>query len=144
MCRAHAGVRHLLSGLLQEEGVVAVVDMEAGLEHLSRGTERGVDVLLAVFEPYYKALEIGRRAVELAAELGIPRVLGVANKVRDETDAEAIRAYTGRHGIEMLGEIPWDEEIRRSDLAGRAPIETPEAPAVRAIGGLADRLGYEA
>lgn len=133
-----------MNGLLQEEDVVAVVDMEAGLEHLSRGTEQGVDLLLVVFEPYYKALEIGRRAVELGLELGVSKVLGVANKVRDEVDGEAIEDYASRHAIEILGTIPWDETVRKLDLAGRAPFDSPDTPAVQAIADLATSLGFRA
>ncbi len=142
MCRAHAGVRHLLSSLLGEEGVVTVVDMEAGLEHLSRGTERGVDTLLLVLEPYYKALETARRGAELGRELGIPQVLGVANKLRDDGDRGAVREYAARHGLPLLGEIPFDEQVLAADQAGRPPIDTPEAPAVQAIATLAVSLGF--
>ena len=59
--------------------MVTVVDMEAGLEHLSRGTDRHVDTLLVVAEPYFKALETARRCVELGRELNIPRIAAVAN-----------------------------------------------------------------
>ena len=54
MCGAHAAVRRLLGGV-HEPNVITVIDMEAGLEHLSRGTDRHVDTLLVVAEPYIKA-----------------------------------------------------------------------------------------
>lgn len=142
MCRAHAGVRHLTSSLLAEDDVVVVVDMEAGLEHLSRGTERGVDLLLVMLEPYYKGLETARRAAELGRELGIPRVEGVANKLRDDTDRDAVRGYAERHGIEIAVEVPFDDRVRRADLSGTAPIDDGGGPAVAAVGSLAERLGF--
>ena len=43
---------------------MTIVDMEAGVEHLSRGTGRYVDTLLVTLEPYYKALETSRRCAE--------------------------------------------------------------------------------
>lgn len=142
MCRAHAGVRHLVSSLLGEEDVVAVVDMEAGLEHLSRGTERGVDTLLVVLEPYYKALETGRRAAELGAELGIGRVVAVANKLRDETDRAAVLEFADRYELPVVAEIPYDDQVRQADLRGVAPIDGPHTgPAVAAIRELARTLG---
>ncbi len=141
MCGGHARVRHLLSGILQEEGVVTVVDMEAGLEHLSRGTDRHVDTLLVVAEPYFKALETARRCVELARELKIPRVAAIANKFRSESDLEAVRKYTASHNIQMMGEVPYDETIQDADLAGAAPELRNGNSAVAAIGKIADELG---
>jgi CO dehydrogenase maturation factor len=120
MCSAHAAVRHLL-GEMQEPDVITVIDMEAGLEHLSRGTDRNVDVLLAVAEPYFKALETARRCVELGRELKIPRVSAVANKFRSESELEAVCKYAAAHNIEVLAEIPYDEKIQTADLAGTAP-----------------------
>src|SRR5262249_58358165 len=106
MCSAHAAVRHLL-GEFHEPNVIAVIDMEAGLEHLSRGTDRNADVLLAVAEPYFKSLETARRCVELARELKIPRVAAVANKFRGKSELETVRKYAARHNIEVLAEIPY-------------------------------------
>ncbi|MBA3762069.1 MAG: AAA family ATPase [Chthoniobacterales bacterium] len=139
-CGGHARVRHLLSGILKEEGVVTVVDMEAGLEHLSRGTDRHVDLLLLVTEPYFKALETARRAAELARELGIPRIAAVANKFRSKEDLAAIRNYAEKHGLELVGEIPYDEEIQRADLAAEAPRLQGEHAAVSAVRKMIDGL----
>lgn len=140
MCGAHAAVRHLLGGMMQAEHPVTIVDMEAGLEHLSRGTGRHVDTLVVVLEPYYKALEIGRRAAELGKELGVSRVLAVANKLRDADDAAAVREYARANNLPIAGEIPLDDDIRKGDLAGRAPIDLAGSPAVDAIKLLASRL----
>lgn len=139
-CGGHARVRHLLSGILKEEGVVTVVDMEAGLEHLSRGTDRHVDMLLVVTEPYFKALETARRCAELARELGIPRIATVANKYRSSADLAAIRSYAEKHGLELVGEIPYDEEIQRADLAAEAPKLDSEHAAVSAVRKMIEQL----
>jgi CO dehydrogenase maturation factor len=136
-------VRQLLAGMLGEERVTTVVDMEAGLEHLSRGTDRHVDTLLVVLEPYYKALETARRCAELGRELGIGRVLGVANKLRGPDDTAAVRDYAAAHGLRLAGEVPFDEGVYQAELAGRAPPASPEAPAARAVAGLADALQGE-
>ncbi len=126
--------------MMQAEHPVTIVDMEAGLEHLSRGTGRHVHTLVVVLEPYYKALEIGRRAAELGRELGVPRVLAVANKLRDPDDVAAVREYARANGLPIAGEIPLDDAIRKGDLAGRAPIELQESAAIAAIGRLAAQL----
>ncbi|MEO5722138.1 MAG: AAA family ATPase [Chthoniobacterales bacterium] len=139
-CGGHARVRHFLSGILKEEGVVTVVDMEAGLEHLSRGTDRYVDMLLVVTEPYFKALETARRCTELARELGIPRIVAVANKYRSNDELVAIRNYAEKHGLELVGEIPYDEEIQSADVAARAPALEGTHAGVGAVREMGERL----
>lgn len=120
--------------------MVTVVDLEAGLEHLSRGTGRHVDTLIVTLEPYYKSLETSRRCAELGREIGISRVVAVANKTRDEPDRSAVRDFAGRHGMALVGEIPMDDRLRKADLAGRAPIDEAGSPAVAAIEALAAAL----
>lgn len=120
---------------------VTVLDMEASIEHLTRGTVRNVDALLVVTEPYYRSLETAGRTVPLARELGLERVWVLANKVRDERDEAAIREYCTRHGFELLGVVPFDDAVAEADRLGRALIDfLPTAPAVQAIETLADRL----
>lgn len=111
-----------------------VVDMEAGVEHLSRGTVRHVDRLLVVIEPYFRSLETGKRTVELGRELGIPRVEIVANKVRDDADREAIRTFCAARGFEIVTEVPYDDALRDAERSGAAPLDfDPDMPAIRAL-----------
>jgi CO dehydrogenase maturation factor len=136
-------VRHLVGAMLdadQDSRAVTILDMEAGLEHLSRGTARYVDTLVVTLEPYFKALETARRCAELGREIGIRRVVAVANKTRDEGDRIAIRDYAARHGLSLIGDIPFDEVIRKAEIAGDPPMQHPDAPAVRAIADLTGRL----
>lgn len=117
--------------------------MEAGVEHFSRGTARHVDTLIVTLEPYFKSLETSRRSAELAREIGIARIVAVANKVRDDEDRQAIREFAARHGLPLAGEIPIDDQLRKADLAGRAPMDDVGSPAVAAITALAERLDGE-
>ncbi len=118
-----------------------VLDLEAGLEHMSRGTPRYVDTLVAVVEPYFRSLETGRRVVDLARELEVPAVHAVANKVRNEADQEAIRAFCEGHGIDLIATVPYDDGLIEAERAGRAPVDfDPDSEAVTAIRGLAERL----
>jgi CO dehydrogenase maturation factor len=141
MCGAHAAVRHLL-GEVHEPDVITIIDMEAGLEHLSRGTDRHVDVLLAVAEPYFKALETARRCVELGRELKIPRVAAVANKFRSAGDLQAVRKYATTHEIPLLGEVPYEEKIQNADLSGAALALGEPNAAVTAVERIALELGF--
>jgi CO dehydrogenase maturation factor len=140
MCAAHATVRGLLHDVTEQAGTV-LIDMEAGLEHLSRGTPRYVDTLLLVAEPYFKSMETVARSKTMAEELGIPRILAVPNKVRGPRDAEAMRSFFAHVGLPFTVFIPADEMILEADRLGRAPLDHDAAsPAVAEIAGLADAL----
>jgi CO dehydrogenase maturation factor len=147
MCGAHATVRGLLGELVARSPTErdVIVDMEAGLEHLSRGTGRHVSRFLAVVEPYYRSMETARRIAELARELGIGAVHAVANKVRDEGDRAAIREFCAAHGLALIGEVPYDPTLADAERAATPPIEyAPSAPSVAAVSELARTLLAEA
>jgi CO dehydrogenase maturation factor len=143
MCGAHATVRGLLGELVARSanGRDIIVDMEAGLEHLSRGTGKHVSRFLAVVEPYYRSMETARRIAELAAELGIAEVQAVANKVRDADDRKAIGEFCAAHSLPVIAEIPYDATLVASERSGLPPIDAnPSAPAVEAVRRLASVL----
>ena len=140
MCAAHATVRGLMRDVTEQSGPV-VIDMEAGLEHLSRGTPRYVDTLLLVAEPYFKSMETAARSKSMAEQLGISRILAVPNKVRGPQDEEAMRSFLARAGFPLLGMIPADGAILEADRRGQSPMDYDAAsPAVVAITKLADAL----
>ncbi|MDQ4131423.1 MAG: hypothetical protein M3133_10635 [Actinomycetota bacterium] len=139
LCGAHATVSAVLDDLGCHPGLLTIVDLEASPEHLSRGTARHVDALLLVTEPYYRSLETVRRLASLAAELPIPRVAVVANKVRSPADAEAVMEFCDRHGIAFAGAVPWSDEVVRADLDGVPAIHRAD-DVVAAIAALAARL----
>lgn len=118
-----------------------IVDLEAGLEHLSRGTARHVGTLLVVGEPYFKSLETARRSFALARDLGIPDVRMVANKVRAPRDEDTVRDFADRHALPLAAVVPYDEAVVAADERGVALIEhQPSAPSVAVIRRLADEL----
>ena len=117
-----------------------VLDMEAGVEHLSRGTVRSADTLLVVAEPYYKSLETAARVVALGKELGISRVFTVANKVRT-ADQASILKFADNHALNLIAEIGHDESVCEADRLGIAPFDhDADSVLVRAVDQLADRL----
>lgn len=143
MCSAHATVRGLLGELVarSRNDRHVIVDMEAGLEHLSRGTGKHVSRLVAVLEPYYRSMETARHVNALAVELGIGDVVVVANKVRDAGDREAIAEFCRVHGMRLVAEIPYDPALAEAERGGGAPIDTaPRSSAVEAIAALAAQL----
>lgn len=134
LCSAHAVVSALLGELGERPEILTVIDLEASPEHLSRGTTRHADVLLLVAEPYYRALEAVRRMAVLAGELPIRRVAVIANKVRSPEDTEAIAAFCCRHDLDLVGSVPWNDDVLGADRAGRSLLDhAPGSAAVRAV-----------
>jgi CO dehydrogenase maturation factor len=131
----------MLSQLIEQANQFTIVDMEASVEHMSRGTVRHVDQMLVVTEPYYRSLETAARLYPLAQELGIKQVYVVANKVRDSRDEEAIRRYCAEHEMELIAVLPFDEGVLGADQAGRPILEEgPESAYVQEVQRLAARL----
>jgi CO dehydrogenase maturation factor len=143
MCGAHATVRGFLGELVarRPESYDVIVDMEAGLEHLSRGTGKHVSRFLAVVEPYHRSMETARRIAELAGELGITDVRAGTNKIRDDADRRAVTDFCVARGLRVIAELPYDEMLLEAERAGRPPVDAAASgPAVSAIGRLADDL----
>lgn len=147
MCRAHATVRGVLGELMAgsaDGGRMVIVDMEAGLEHLSRATARHVDVLVTVVEPYFRAMEAAKRIVELARELEIGRIEVAANKVRGDDDLEILRQFAAANELELDVVVPFDDAFIEAERAGTPPLDhAPDAPGVRAIAGWSRRFSGE-
>lgn len=141
MCGTHAAVRGILKELMAHDGGVTLTDMEAGIEHLSRATISDTDILLVVVEPFYKSIYTAEKVVALARELSIPRIVGVANKIRTDADRSAITAACTRWGVEVIAEVPFDESLRNAEQSYRSPMDfAAGSPAVEAVRRLADWL----
>ena len=141
MCGAHAAVRSLVAEMVGGNDRPTVVDIEAGLEHLSRGTASGVDTLLVIVEPYFKSMETAARVSELGHELGIGKVFGVANKVSSSDEERDLRAFCGARGLGILGVVPQDELVRTAERRGVGPLDiAASGPAIESIGKLAQAL----
>ena len=140
MCGSHRAVRGLIAELTNF-GEHTITDMEAGLEHLKRGTARHVDMMLIAAEPYYRSLEAASRTHELAAELAIPFIRVVANKVRTDQDRRAIETYCAKHEMDIIGVVPHDEALVEAEREGKAPYDfAPDAPSVKAIRAIAEEI----
>ncbi len=114
-CPENAFLRQLLAHLILERDEIVVADMEAGIEHLGRGTGEGVDALLIVVEADQRSIKTKFRIQELAQDIGIETVLPLCNKVRDEEEKEFLR-NTLRE--KPLGFIPYSQGIRKSSRQG--------------------------
>jgi len=98
-----------------------VVDMEAGLEHLGRGTAQGVDLMLIVVEPSRRAVETAASIRRMAEEIGVQRLAVFGNKtVGSEDEAFLERAFSGE---DYLGALPFDQTVKRSDYDDRPLVD---------------------
>jgi CO dehydrogenase maturation factor len=110
-------VRHVV--LSRDEAVV--LDMEAGLEHLGRGTAMSVDRLVVVVEPGRRSIETANQIRRLAGDIGIKRLVFVGNKIRSDKDKKFLLEQMP--DFEFLGFIPFQSEIIEADLEGAPPYK---------------------
>lgn len=116
-----------------------VADFEAGIGTLTRmGDQPIVDVILVVVEPTVKSIEVGMRAVAIATDKSLGRVIVVANRIRDEEAKATIAGAFG--GIETVL-VPDDDAVAVAERDGVAPLDVaPDSAAVRVLVELAERL----
>lgn len=141
MCPANALLRALLGHLLIQERELVVMDMEAGLEHLGRGVAKGFEELLNVVEPSAQSVVTALRIRKLALDLGVQRMLIVANKVRNEGDECFLKNALKPMGMPLFAVIPFDDMVAEADMKRVAPIDyAPSCPAVKAVENMAEAL----
>ena len=91
VCPEHVILKRLISHLVIMSDDVVIMDMEAGLEHLGRGTAENMDQFVVVIEPGARSVQTYKKVKTLATDLGVKQVRVVANKVRGPEDEEYIR-----------------------------------------------------
>ena len=121
-CPENAMLKALVTHLLLDRDEVVILDMEAGIEHLGRGTAQAVDRLLVVVEPGRRSIDTAHTVRRLASDIGLTRLGAVANKVRGPRDEAFLRDKMA--GFEILGFIPYSEKIVESDISLRAPYDS--------------------
>jgi CO dehydrogenase maturation factor len=116
-CPEGALLQALLSHLLLQRDEVVIMDMEAGIEHLSRGTTKAVDKLIIVVEPGRRSIETAQTILKLGHDLGVEGIAAVGNKIRSNLDREFIQ--NSLPGIDILGYISYNPAITEADLADK-------------------------
>lgn len=115
-CPENVLLRRLLRHIVVERDEVVIVDMEAGIEHLTRGTAGAVDAFIVVVEPGQRSIQTANTVKEMAKGLGVKKVLVVANKVRSEADLNFLK--DNLNGMELIGSIKFDHSIMEADIRG--------------------------
>ena len=124
VCPEHVMLKAILSSLVFRKDDVVVMDMEAGLEHLGRGTASMMDQFVVVIEPGARSIQTYGKVKELARDLGITKVRVVANKVRDEQDEAYIKARIPAE--DLLGFIHYNADVIDADRNGKSPYDFSE------------------
>ena len=120
-CPENTLLRRLISHLILRRDEVVILDMEAGIEHLTRGTAGSVDAFIVVVEPGQRSLQTARQIESLALGLGVKQVFVVGNKIQRETDKEFVQKNLP--GMKVLGFMSYTPDTVRSDLDGRSPFD---------------------
>lgn len=124
VCPEHVMLKSILSSLVLRKDDVIIMDMEAGLEHLGRGTTSFMDRFIVVIEPGARSIQTYHKVKELAKDLGVTQVSVVANKVRDDSDREFIKSKIPAE--DLLGFISYEEDVIDADRQGISPYDRSE------------------
>jgi CO dehydrogenase maturation factor len=120
LCPENAFLRAILRHAIFKEKDVLLLDMEAGIEHLGRGTAKGVDVLIAVVEPGLRAIETLKRIEKLAEDIEIHRIAVVVNKFIDTSKS---RELLDKINHPILGIVPYNQCFVQADMENVPPYE---------------------
>ena len=133
ICPESALLKALVTHLLLRPSEVVILDMEAGIEHLGRATAQAVSMMIITVEPGLQSMQTAQSVRRLAAEIHIPRLGVVINKVPPEMDLALLIPHLA--GLPLLGTLSFDAQIARADLEGRSPFtgRDPQAAEIRTI-----------
>jgi CO dehydrogenase maturation factor len=140
VCPESTLLRALVQHLLIERTEVVLLDMEAGIEHLGRGTSEFVDRLIVVLEPGRRSIETAEKIRELAEDIRLLKLGAVGNKIRGPEDQAFLEKNVT--GIPLLGFLPYRDAIIRADMEARPPFEGSE-DLVALADGMIERLLQE-
>ncbi len=121
ICPESTLLKALVTHIVLARDEVVVMDMEAGIEHLGRGTAQAVDKLIVVVEPGRRSIDTAGHIKKLASEIGLKNIVVVGNKIRSKKDEEFLKKNL--NDFEFLGFLPYDDELIEADLNGISPFE---------------------
>ncbi|MBI4322449.1 MAG: AAA family ATPase [Chloroflexi bacterium] len=121
VCPENVLLKQFLRYVLVNRPEVVIVDMEAGIEHLGRGTAESVDALIVVVEPGRRSLQTAETIKRLAADIGLNRCFVVGSKVTtDESREFIVKALLD---LPIIGFLSYSERIVEADLKGLSPYD---------------------
>jgi CO dehydrogenase maturation factor len=140
MCAPNAVIRALLRHLVVDRNEAVVMDLEAGVEHIGRGTARQVDALLTVADSNLKSLEIAKHIHDLASAAGMKKIYLIGNRVMNDAQKDAIQSFADKNGLNLLALVPFDQKVIDADMLGVTPLKNKEIAAVKTIDNICELL----
>ncbi|UCH90374.1 MAG: P-loop NTPase [Thermoplasmata archaeon] len=122
-CPENALLKSLLRHLILKSDEYVILDMEAGTEHLGRGTAKGLDLLIIVVEPGRRAVETAIRIKKLANDLEISSIGIVLNKINSELEEKELREQLSGLDLPILAAIPYNINLVEADLHDESPFD---------------------
>ncbi|OQX18017.1 MAG: hypothetical protein BWK75_06980 [Candidatus Altiarchaeales archaeon A3] len=114
LCPENSILRAMLMEIVLKRNEISVIDMEAGLEIMSRGTVKGVDKILVICEPGYGSVSVTKDIIKFSNELNIKAEV-VGNKIRNEEEKE----YLSKNlNLKLFHTIPAREDVRDATIKG--------------------------
>jgi len=139
-CPANAVIRALLRHLIVERNEAIIIDMEAGIEHIGRGTAQHVNLMLIIADANMKSLETANSIQKLANQAGIGQIFLVGNKIRKSLEEKTIENFADKNSIKVLDFVPYDQTIVDAEMQGETPLRHKDSVAIRAIEKICDKL----
>ncbi|MCL6471540.1 MAG: AAA family ATPase [Firmicutes bacterium] len=121
ICPESTLLRALLKHVIVRRNEAVILDMEAGIEHLGRGTAESVDALLVVIEPGQRSVQTAKAIEKLAKDLSIKKVFLILNKLHSQDEEERLKTYLPE--LPIIGTVAERDTIRLADLDGRSPFD---------------------
>ena len=121
-----------------------VMDNEAGLEHVARGTLPHVDTMLLISDCSRRGVQAVARIAEMVDELGLkPGQMGlIINRAPNGILDDGVKAEIDKHGLKLIGVLPQDEAVYRCDCAGEPSAKLPQSNPVKvALKGIMQSIG---
>ena len=137
-CPENVLLRALVTDLILYKDEALIMDMEAGIEHLGRGTAKSVDTMIVVVEPGQRSVDSAKRIIRMAEEINLVNLQIVGNKIIDKSDEMFIA--NSFPDYELLGLIPYSKEIRQADRDGCSVLDQLSIEMRRVFEGILNRL----
>ncbi|MBC2581114.1 AAA family ATPase [Clostridium sp. DJ247] len=140
-CAENKLLKRLVNHLVLKMKETVVIDMEAGLEHLSRGTANGIDAFIVVVEPGQRSLETAKKIEEMAKDIGVNKIYGIANKIRSQEELTFIK--DSLKNIEILESVPYNTSISMADLKGISPADIADEELINKVDSILRKCNFE-